>query len=120
VIALRLLFHFPDLAPLLREMRRIVRPGGSLVFDTYRWTPRSIVPLMPGRWGGRIFVHADDRLRRLATELGLTVARAEDCFLCSPYLCRLLPLGAVRRLERLEDAIPPHRRARTFWKLTRG
>src|SRR5205823_5865933 len=45
VVSLRLLFHFADPAPLLRELRRITRPGGRLVCDTSTWSPRSALPL---------------------------------------------------------------------------
>jgi SAM-dependent methyltransferase len=116
VVALRLLFHFPDPRPLLSEMRRVVRPGGGLVFDTYRWTPRALVPLGRGSWGERVFVH---RIEPLAAELGLAVAAADDRFLFSPYLYRLLPLPLVRALDRLEPRVPPRWRARTFWRLVR-
>ena len=114
VVAMRLLFHFPDARPLLREMARVVGPGGSLVFDTYRWTPRSLVPLGRGRWGERIFVHD---VESAARDVGLRVAGQVDCFLFSPYVYRLLPLGLVKALDRLERAVPSRLRARSFWLL---
>jgi ubiquinone/menaquinone biosynthesis C-methylase UbiE len=116
VAALRLLFHFPDATPLLREMARVVRPGGGLVFDTYRWSPRALVPFGREEWGERVFVH---RIEPVAARLGLHVAEARDCFLFSPYLYRLLPLPLVRLLGRIEPDVPPRWRARTFWRLER-
>jgi SAM-dependent methyltransferase len=119
VVALRLLFHYRDPEQLLREMRRIVRHGGTLVFDTYRWTPRSLLPLESARWGGKVFVHRDRALGRLAADAGLRVAATMDCFLFSPYAYRLLPVELVRALERVEARVPGRLRARTFWKLER-
>ncbi len=52
VVALRLAFHFRELGPLLREARRVLRPGDVIVFDTYAWSPRAWLPLDAERWGG--------------------------------------------------------------------
>jgi SAM-dependent methyltransferase len=119
VAALRLLFHYAALDPLLAEMGRVVRPGGSVIFDTFRWTPRSLVPLLPGRFGGKVHIHRRRPLLAAAAAAGLTLTSAEDCFLFSPYVYRLLPLPLVRALDRLEPLIPPRLRARTFWQFTR-
>ncbi|MBI3966615.1 MAG: class I SAM-dependent methyltransferase [Chloroflexi bacterium] len=119
VVALRLLFHYSDVRSILREMRRLARPGASVIFDTYRWSPRALVPLAPERWGGRVFIHSEKALRREALELGLSLSAAEHCFLFSPYVYRLLPLVTVHALARLESILPPSLRARTFWRFVR-
>jgi SAM-dependent methyltransferase len=119
-VALRLLFHFADVGMLLGEMARVVRPGGALVCDTYRWTPRSLAALGSGRWGGKVFIHPAERLRDQAAACGLVLDSAEDCFLFSPYVYRLLPLPMVEALGRLEAVTPGRLRARTFWRFRRS
>jgi SAM-dependent methyltransferase len=118
VVALRLVFHFADPGPLLREMSRLVRPGGQVVFDTYRWTPRSMIALGAQRWGDKVYAHRVDTLIRQARSFGLQCDRAEHCFLFSPYLYRRLPLRAVEMLEALEKRCPPGARARIFWRFS--
>lgn len=118
VAAVRFAFHQPDLRPLLAEMRRLVVPGGCLVFDTYNWSPRALVALGAGRWGGRVYLHPRREVLRIAQELGLRPDATEPCFLFSPYLYRLAPLWLERIFESLEPHLPRAWLCRVFWKLT--
>ena len=115
--SVRLLFHFADPAPLLRELRRITRHGGVLVCDTYSWSPRSRLPLGRRRWGARVATIRRDAFLRLAVSVGWSLRAARPCFLVSPYVYRRLPLLAVRLLERLERRVPRPLLCRTFWAL---
>jgi SAM-dependent methyltransferase len=117
VVALRFLFHFDDLAPLLAELRRITRPGGTLVCDTASWSPRSLLPLDRGRWGARVATIRPSTFRSLAGEAGWRANRARPAFLGSPYLYRRLPLPVARKLESLERALPARLRCRVYWAL---
>ena len=117
VATVRFAFHWPNLRPLLEEMRRLVKPGGTLVLDTYSWSPRSALALASGRWGGRVYLHPRNEVAALATHLGLHVDRVEPCFLFSPYLYRLAPLPLERAFEALEERVPPSWLCRVFWKL---
>jgi SAM-dependent methyltransferase len=119
VTALRLVFHFEPLDRLLAEMRRVVGPGGRLVFDTYVWSPRALLPLDRARWGGGVYVHSPRTVQDCARSMGLRVARRETCFLFSPYLYRRLPLAAVKLLDRVERLTPSRLHARVFWQLER-
>jgi SAM-dependent methyltransferase len=116
VVALRFAFHYAELGPLLQEMRRVARPGATLVFDTYSWSPRALVPLGAAQWGGRVHLHAREEVARISAGLGLRLERAEHCFLFSPYLYRLVPLVIERTFEALERHVPPAMLCRAFWK----
>lgn len=120
VVALRVAFHYPDLADLLTGARAVLRPGGRLVFDTYRWSPRAVLALDRLRWGGKVFIHRPERVARLAAEAGLRIIAAPSCFLFSPYLYRFLPSPLERGLEWIEEWVPAGARARVFWAMTPG
>jgi SAM-dependent methyltransferase len=118
IVSLRFAFHWADLAALLREMRRLVAPGGVLILDTYSWSPRSLLPLGRRRWGERVFLHDRPQVRRIAAGLDLRVVQSVPCFLFSPYLYRLAPLPLERAFESMERRVPASWLCRVFWKLT--
>jgi SAM-dependent methyltransferase len=117
VVSLRFLFHFADPAPLLGELRRVTRAGGTLVCDTATWSPRSLVSLDRRRWGDRVATITPARFRALASATGWRVRAERSAFLVSPYLYRQLPLPAARALEAVEHALPAAMRCRAFWAL---
>lgn len=119
VVALRIAFHFEDVAGLIGSVAPLLRPGGRFVFDTYRWTPRALLALASRKWGGKVFVHAPARVGAGARAAGLQVVGQNACFLFSPYLYRLLPLTVVRALDGAEAHLPDGARARVFWALAR-
>lgn len=119
VVALRLVFHFASLETLLREMSRVVAPGGVVIFDTYLWSPRAWVPFDPARWGSGVFIHSPAQVEKAAQGLGLRIEQSKACFLFSPYVYRRLPLPLVHTLAPLEKILPRRLHARVFWKLKR-
>jgi SAM-dependent methyltransferase len=117
VASLRLLFHFDDPVPLLRELRRITRVGGTLVCDTSTWSPRALVPLGRGRWGDRVASVARGDFRALAAQAGWRVRAERACFFVSPYLYRKLPLRLAVTLQRIEPVLPESWLCRVVWAL---
>jgi SAM-dependent methyltransferase len=118
-VSLRFAFHYQDLAPLLNEMRRVTRPGGLLVFDTYSWSPRAAVPLGSRAWGSKVHLHSRADVAQEAARARLRITRIEPCFLFSPYLYRLAPFRLEQAFERLERYVPSSWLCRTFWGLVR-
>jgi ubiquinone/menaquinone biosynthesis C-methylase UbiE len=117
IVAARLLFHFAGVLPLLEEFRRVTRQGGTLVCDTYNWTPRALLPVGRHAWGSRVYTLPASAFRQAAQSAGWTVRAEERCFLFSPYLYRRLPMPLVRRLAKLERVAPQTALCRTFWEL---
>ncbi|HUX88052.1 MAG TPA: class I SAM-dependent methyltransferase [Chloroflexota bacterium] len=120
VVALRVAFHFADVQRLIGSVAPLLKDQGRFVFDTYHWSPRSIMALGSQRWGGKVFVHSTAQVQDAAAATGLRVVEEHPCFLFSPYLYRLLPLGVVRRLDAVETVVPNSARARAFWALQKN
>lgn len=117
VAALRIAFHYANLSALLRAVRPVLRDGGVFVFDTYRWTPRSLFALDAARWGGKVFAQRPCDVEVAAREAGFRVVVARSAFLFSPYIYRRLPMAAIGALASLEEVTPDGLRARVFWAL---
>ncbi|HEY3116629.1 MAG TPA: class I SAM-dependent methyltransferase, partial [Chloroflexota bacterium] len=84
VVALRLAFHFQQLDSLQGEMARVISPGGTLIFDTYTWSPRALWALGATSWGGRVYLHRKGDVEQAASGLGLQIQQVRPCFLFSP------------------------------------
>jgi SAM-dependent methyltransferase len=117
VVALRVAFHYADLGSLLAAARAVLRPGGTLVFDTYRWTPRALFALDASRWGGKVFTHAPAAVALAASRVNLKVVEQRSAFLFSPYVYRMLPMPLVQAFSQVEARVPSSVRARIFWRL---
>jgi len=117
VTSIRLLFHLDDLRPILAELRRITKPGGTFVCDTSAWSPRSLLPLGRERWGDRVVPLSGQEFRRLAQAAGWRVRQERAAFLISPYMYRRLPLPLPLALEQLERHLPRQLLCRRFWSL---
>jgi ubiquinone/menaquinone biosynthesis C-methylase UbiE len=116
VVAMRLLFHYPDVRPIATEMARVCRAGGVIVFDTASCSPRSTLAVAAGRWGGKVFVHRPSLLIARLGQVGLQVTARQHAFLVSPYLYRLLPPALEQALESLEARLPAAWRSRVIWQ----
>lgn len=119
VVMLRLAFHYEELDRLLNEAARVTLPGGFLIFDTYRWSPRALIPLGKNTWGGKVKLHGPAVVDQVAQRTGLKIVASQACFLVSPYIYRLLPYTISTGLERFEAHVPERLLIRIFWKLAK-
>jgi len=116
-ITLRLFSHYPKEAVvrMLKELRRVVRPGGRVIFDTFRWTPRRW-PLLR-RFLDESYIHvvAPTEVEAMILQAGLVKVDARSLYLFSPLWQRRLPFWCVRLLTFVELLLPQRWRLRSFW-----
>lgn len=121
VVTLRLFSHFTPQETLqgLRQLRRVVRPGGRVIFDSFRWTPRRW-PLLRG-FVAQSHIHeiAPAEVEGLIKQAGLRIAASQTRYLFSPIWQRKLPYPLLRGLTALEAPLPDRWLLRTFWACTK-
>lgn len=117
VISLRFTFHYQEIQNFFREAARIIKKGGFIIFDTYRWSPMAFSLPYPQRLGGRVFIHSQKRILQILKELNLKVITSKNCFLFSPFIYRFLPFFVAKILDRIERILPGHFSMAKFWKV---
>lgn len=115
LVSIRFVFHYADPLAFFAEAYRVLRPGGVLVFDTYNWSP-FMIPGVPFRWGGSVFIFRQRQLRQWADASGFEVGDTTRAFLCSPVVYRHLPAPGVKVFDWLERRLPAAIRNVCFWQ----
>lgn len=120
-VTLRLFSHFDrvETAQALAELRRVIRPGGRVIFDSFRWTPRRWPVLRRFVAQSYIYEIAPAEVETLIREAGLRVVGTEARYLFSPIWQRKLPYPMLRALTAVEKLLPDRWLLRTFWACTR-
>jgi ubiquinone/menaquinone biosynthesis C-methylase UbiE len=112
-VCVRVLHHFEDPQPLIAELGRVVRPGGTLVLEfankrNLKSMARRLLrrqdwsPFAPGSVGYRPFHfdHAPLDVRRALRAAGFRIERTRAVSLLRvPVLCRRLPLRLLTAVE---------------------
>ncbi len=120
-ITLRLFSHFDrgEIGRALAELRRVIRPGGRVIFDSFRWTPRRWPLLRRFVAQSYIYEIAPAEVETLIREAGLRKVETATRYLFSPIWQRKLPYPALRALAAVEKRLPDRWLLRTFWACTR-
>jgi SAM-dependent methyltransferase len=110
----RFAFHYRDLGFLFKEAMRLVRPGGFLIFDVYRWTPRTWIPGSQSFFGGRVFTHRRKALARELDRHGFSIVRTVPAFVLAPYLYGFVPMWLARMIECLGNLAFPSFKSKAY------
>src|SRR5262249_33560867 len=102
VVALRLVFHFADLEPVIRELARLARAGGVVVFETCNWSIRSYFALGGNEWGPRICSHGRRQVESILARVGLVVQQTVSAFLFAPRVYQIVGPRGAGGLENVE------------------
>ncbi len=121
VMTIRLFQHFPaeDVARALKELGRIIKPDGLVIFDTFRWTPRNIPPFCWFLDRSPMYVWSPGDVHHFLQSAALRKVGTVSLYLFSPIWQRKLPLLIVRVLRAIEKILPSRWLLRTFWACTR-
>lgn len=104
----------PQAAHFIQELARIVRPGGTVIIDSNRWSPRHLA--IAGKQLSSVYYHGDAEMMELLTLAGLRVIHQEAMFFIAPLLYRYLPNLGIKFLHKLESTLPVKWRVRVFWR----
>ena len=119
VVSMRLSFHYNDLQKMLAEFARVLRPGGVLVCDSLRWSPRSVAPRLQGLLGGQVFARSDRVMKEGLAQAGFRVDRREALFLLPSLAYRALPGAMLGPMEWVEAILPEGLRTKVVWRAVR-
>ena len=116
VVCSRLFLHYPDPEAILSETHRVLADDGWVVFDTFRWSPRTWLPILSASYDGPLFMNPPDRFQHQLAREGWVVLARKGCFLLPPLICRHLPFGLVKILATLETICPDRVFVKDYWK----
>jgi len=105
VVCSRFFFHYPKIDRFLKELTRVTKKSGVIIFDTHKWSPLMFKSPLTKPLGGKSYIHTDKKLNKLFKQLKLKVEEKESVFLFSPFIYRYLPLFLIKILDFIENPL---------------
>jgi ubiquinone/menaquinone biosynthesis C-methylase UbiE len=115
----RVFQHFKNLSPILKEMKRVVKPNGIIAFDTWLWSPRCIHKLYNKSHPKVVYGHSIKEIKRTLKRNNLKMIKHKSFFLLPPGIYSRIPFGIVKVLNFIEKIVPNSLKVKTFWKVTK-
>lgn len=122
VVCLRLFHHNPlsEVIIMLKEIRRVLKKGGELYFDTHTRSPKIIASWIFPKHFSKVYLHGKKELLEIMKNLGFQVVETRSSFLFSPLIYRHIPIFFLKKLDKLEVLLPKRLRIRIFWKVKKA
>jgi SAM-dependent methyltransferase len=117
VISSRFVFHHELIEPLFKELHRIVRPDGTLIFDTLNWSPRTFLPALQRSLGGRVWCHSEAQIEALASKLDMTIVARERVLSLPSLLYCYVPKPVLPIVKSWDQFSPSKWRTKTIWMI---
>lgn len=118
IASLRFCQHYPNIHSFFKEVHRILKYDGVFVFDTFRWSPWTVLGFI--KKNKKVYTYSRSRVLGILKRLNMLVEEGVDCFLFSPLIYGKLPLSLVLLLEKIEAVLPAKFMVRTFWKVRKA
>ena len=117
IITSRFFHHYENPKLFLKEFKRVVKRGGSIIFETYRWSLKK--HYFNSQKGGKIHIHSDRKIKKILKSLNLQQRSKESRLLLSPYMYLHLPYFFVSLLNLFEKVTPNSLKYTVFWHATK-
>jgi hypothetical protein len=85
-----------------------------LVFDSLRWTPRGVIPLVDRALGGRLYCYREPEIEALLGRHGLRMIASRRAFALPSLAYRYLPDPLVVPVRWLDARTPRFALTKTF------
>lgn len=115
VVATRLLDHYKDITPFLKEFARVTKKGGHIIFETDRWSLKKIS--FNRKKGGKLYPISDRKVKKILDKLNLKLADKKSIFLLSPFMLIHLPYFIVKIIGLIEKISPDKLKFNVYWKV---
>ncbi len=117
VLSSRFLFHCDDQKRLFSEFKRIVEPGGCLIMDSLRWSPRTWTSMFKNELGGEIYTNSSTSIRELARLHGFEVVDSRSILALPSFFYNFIPRFLISFLTTLESIWPDCLKTKQVWML---
>ena len=115
LITTRFLHHYENPEIFLKEFKRVIKQGGSIIFETYRWSLKRYY--FKRNKGGKIYIHPDKKMNTILNNLHLQLKSKKSILLFSPFIYKHLPYFMIWLLNSIERYTGNRLRYSVFWRV---
>jgi ubiquinone/menaquinone biosynthesis C-methylase UbiE len=117
VFVSRFFMLFPELGDFLSEIRRVLKPGGLLIFDSIRRSIHNLLHRTVGTAEGWNYPRSTPTILEIFDKHGFVCEERRSAFLISTGIMNRLPRVAFRTLSAMERVLPEGARVMEVYKM---